>query len=293
MRDIDDFAQAPQTTPGRYENNTTVDPNIIKYLEDECDLRQFFKPEQMQGVLSKTFKIQKDEGIAVQIAGNSEVPRAENVQRLFTVFLHRNATGYKIDDDDKKINPGRNLDAERLASAMERMLKKERQDMMQVFKAAPQATLTETLANFTTSTIKDAVDAMVTGNIEDTIEPTMIFMSYKVFRQLAKDPNFKYIPELLEQILLKGTIGPNGKRTKHSGPTGQYVDGIEIFLVNELGNEVILLDTTKEALWLAEDTQPTVTKYRDYEHISDIVDIRFDEQPVCVRPECLYKITLS
>ena len=31
----------------------------------------------------------------------------------------------------------------------------------------------------------------------------------------------------------------------------------------------------------------------DYEHISDIVDIRHDQQPVCVRPECLYKIHIQ
>ena len=57
--------------------------------------------------------------------------------------------------------------------------------------------------------------------------------------------------------------------------------------MNELGTDIILLDTTKEALWLAEDQAPKVTKYRDDEHITDIVDIRHDEQPVCVFPECL------
>lgn len=78
-----------------------------------------------------------------------------------------------------------------------------------------------------------------------------------------------------------------------SGPTGQYIDGIEIYIVNELGNDIILLDETKDALWLAEDQQPTITSYRDYEHISDIVDIRHDQQPVCVRPEALYKIHIQ
>ena len=71
------------------------------------------------------------------------------------------------------------------------------------------------------------------------------------------------------------------------GETGQMVAGLRIITVNELENTAIILDSNKEALWLAEDQQPKVTKYRDDEHISDIVDIRHDEQPVCVFPECL------
>lgn len=102
MEPINTFAQAPQTSEGYYNRNNAIAPEIIKYLEDHSDLRQFFTPKPMKGVLSKTFRIEKDEGIAVQIAGNSEVPREENVRKLFTIFLHRNATGYKIDDDEKE-----------------------------------------------------------------------------------------------------------------------------------------------------------------------------------------------
>ena len=78
-----------------------------------------------------------------------------------------------------------------------------------------------------------------------------------------------------------------------NGPTGQTINGLPIFLVNELEDDIILMDTTKEALWLAEDQEPTITAYRDDEHMSDIVDIRHDQQPVCVRPECLYKIHIQ
>ena len=34
MRDIQDFAHAPQQSTGRYTNNTAIEPGIIKYLED-------------------------------------------------------------------------------------------------------------------------------------------------------------------------------------------------------------------------------------------------------------------
>lgn len=294
MKSMEHFAHAPQESDGYQRNNTAMAPEIITYLKDECDLREFFVNKPMQGVLSKSFRIEKEEGIAVQISGNAEVPRAENVQRLFTIYLHRNATGYKIDDDERRMNsddPG--YEARKMEMAMKRMLKKERLDMTQVFIAAPQGiqTVTGGLTNINVSVIKAAIDAMIASATDEDIEPTVIFMSYAAFRQLQADPDFKYIPEVFQKILLEGKFNEGGNRRQAiSGPTGQYIDGVEIYIVNELGNDIILLDETKEALWLAEDQQPSITYYRDYEHISDIVDIRHDQQPVCVRPECLYKI---
>ena len=297
MHSLEHFAHAPQESDGYQRHNTTVAPEIITYLKDECDLREFFVPKPMQGVLSKSYRIEKEEGIAVQIAGNAEVPRAENVQRLFTIYLHRNATGYKIDDDERRMNsddPG--YESRKMEMAMKRMLKKERLDMTQVFIAAPQGTQTITggLTNLTVAAIKSGIDAMIASSTEDDIEPTVMFMSYAAFRQIQADPDFKYIPEVFQKILLEGKVNEGGRnRAAISGPTGQYIDGIEIYIVNELGNDIILLDETKDALWLAEDQEPSITYYRDYEHISDIVDIRHDQQPVCVRPECLYKIHIE
>lgn len=293
MKNIEEFAHSPQTSTGRYTNNTQIAPEIVKYLEDESDLRPFFVPKPMTGVLSKSYRIQKDEGIAVQIAGNAEVPRAEDVERMFTVFLHRNATGYKIDDDDKKINKDDpQYESKKMTRAMERMYKKERQDMMQVFKAAPLHTSTYS-DTITVNDIKDAVKTMIQQTVldgYDDIEPTIVFMSYSTFRDLQLDPLFKYIPETFQRLLLDGKISDSAVKSHLNGPTGQIIDGLDIHLMNELGDDVILLDTTKEALWLNEDTEPTITAYRDDEHISDIVDIRHDQQPVCVRPECLFKI---
>ena len=122
MQTINQYAQAPQTGEGYYRNNNFVEPGIIKYLEDESDLRQFFVPKKMNGVLSKTYIVEREEGIAVQIVGNAEVPRAEDVRRRFTVYLHRNATGYKITEDDKKINrddPG--WESRKMEAALRRM----------------------------------------------------------------------------------------------------------------------------------------------------------------------------
>ena len=126
MQTINKFAQAPQVGEGYYRNNSFVEPGIIKFLEDESDLRQFFVPKKMRGVLSKTYIVEREEGIAVQIVGNAEVPRAEDVRRRFNVELHRNATGYKITEDDKKINsddPG--WEARKMEAALRRLKKKE------------------------------------------------------------------------------------------------------------------------------------------------------------------------
>ena len=76
MQTINKFAQAPQVGEGYYRNNSFVEPGIIKFLEDESDLRQFFVPKKMRGVLSKTYIVEREEGIAVQIVGNAELPRA-------------------------------------------------------------------------------------------------------------------------------------------------------------------------------------------------------------------------
>ena len=295
MKEIGFFANAPDhSSDGHFRNNTEVAPEIIKYLEDESDLRPFFVPKPMRGVLSKSFRIAKDEGVAVQIAGNAEVPRAEDVEKMFTIFLHRNATGWKVDDDDKKINSDDpNYLSRKMTRAMERLYKKERLDMKNVFVAAPQNTLSYT-GTVTVDDIKNAVVTMITqtqGYGMDDIQPTTVFMSYQTFRELQLDPNIKYVPEIFQRLLLEGKNSESATKSPLSGPTGQIVDGLDIYLMNELGTDIILLDTTKEALWLAEDQEPTITRYRDDEHISDIVDIRHDEQPVCVRPECLFKIT--
>lgn len=296
MRNLETFTHAPQTSMGRYTRNTEIAPEVIKYLEDESDLRPYFTYKPMNNVLSKSFRIQKDEGIAVQIAGNAEVPRAEDVEKMFTVFLMRNATGYKIDDDDRRINSDdKQYESKKMTRALERLYKKERIDMKNVFIAAAQGTMTYPATGITVDAIRDAVTTMITTNVSefgtDEVEPDTIFMSYASFRQLQLDPDFKYVPEIFQRLLLEGKISQGASRSPLSGPTGQVIDGLQIVLMNELGTDIILLDSRKEALWLCEDQAPKVSRYRDEEHISDITDIRHDQQPVCVKPECLYKLT--
>lgn len=294
MQTINQYAQAPQTGEGYYRNNNYIEPGIIKFLEDESALRQFFVPKKMQGVLSKTYIVEREEGIAVQIAGNAEVPRAEDVRRRFTVNLHRNATGYKITDDDKKINkddPG--WESRKMTAALRRLLKKENKDIMDCFFAAARTVTSLGSGDaFDVAAIGETVADMITYARSNTqgymmLEPDAILMPYSMFIELQRDPNFRFIPEIYQNLLINATLDGSSNRGILYGDTGQVVQGLRIITVNELTNTAIIIDSQKDAFWLCEDEEPRITAYRDDEHISDIVDIRHDEAPVCVFPECV------
>lgn len=294
MNPIQDFADAPQRDEGYFRHNNAFAKEFFNFKEEESDWRQFFVKKPMEnGILSKTYRIEHEEGLAYQVVGNAEVPRAEDVSKAFTVYLHRNATGYRIDDDQRLMHndePG--YEAKKMRRAMERLLKKENIDIMNVMLRAVQ-TVTQIPAgsNFDVECVADTVATMIENAKQGprvlSIEPDVIIMPYSMFVELQKDPNFQYVPEIYQNILLEAKIKSGGTRGIRHGETGQIVAGLRIVIANELTNTAIVLDSTKEALWLHEAREPIVTKYRDDEHITDVVDIRHDTQAVCVFPECL------
>ena len=294
MNPIEDFADAPQRDAGYFRHNNAFAKEFFNFKEEESDWRQFFVKKPMEnGILSKTYRIEHEEGLAYQVVGNAEVPRAEDVSKDFTVYLHRNATGYRIDDDQRLMHQDEpDYEAKKMRRAMERLLKKENIDIMNVMLRAVQ-TVTQIPAgsNFDVETVADTVALMIQNARQGprvlTIEPDVILMPYQMFVELQKDPNFQYVPEIYQQILLNAKLKEGGSRGIVHGETGQVVAGLRIITVPELTNTAIILDSTKEALWLHEAKEPIVTKYRDDEHITDIVDIRHDTQAVCVFPECL------
>lgn len=297
MKNLEHFAEAPQQSPGRITNNTVVSPEVITYLEDESDFRQYFVVKPTNGVFSQTYKIEREDGMAVQVAGNSEVPRAEPVNKYFTVFLKRIATGYAIDDDDRRINANDpSFETRKMQYALKRMVRKQNYDMANVLISGAGSTTAGNTGKLTVALIKQAILSMISAvktarDENEYAEPDTIFMSYAKFIELQADEDFKLVPEIYREILLSNGI--TGSTSNLSGPTGQSVAGLNIVIMNELINDVIIIDSKREALWLVEDTAPTITKYRDEEHISDIVDIRHDLQPVCVFPEFIHKITFT
>jgi len=139
-----------------------------------------------------------------------------------------------------------------------------------------------------TSTVSDMIaNARTNTQGYMMLEPDAILMPYSMFVELQQDPKFKFVPEIYQNLLLQATLNGSTNRGILYGDTGQVVAGLRIITVNELVDTAIVIDSQKDAFWLCEDTEPTVTAYRDDEHISDIVDIRHDEAPVCVFPECV------
>ena len=176
---------------------------------------------------------------------------------------------------------------------MDRMLKKERLDIINVMMTAAGTgnTVTTYTDKITVSAINNAVVQMIKDARADadhpiSLEPDTIIMSYAMFNELQQDPKFQFVPEIFQRVLLDAKLKEGGNRGILYGETGQSVAGLNIMIANELMDQAIILDSSKDAFWLAEDQEPTIHKYRDEEHISDVVDIRHDQQPVCVRTEC-------
>jgi hypothetical protein len=294
MNDVNHYAQAPQTSEGIYRNNNVIEPGIIKYLEDESDLRPFFVHKTIKGALSKTYIVEREEGIAVRITGNSEVPRAEDVRRQFTVSLHRNATGYKFTEDDKIINgddPG--WEQRKFDAMLRRLKKREDKDIMDLFFAAAE-TITNIPSgdNFDVDAITDTVSDMIDNARSNTqgymtLEPDVIIMPYAMFIELQRDPKFKFVPEIYQNLLINSTLDGSSNRGILYGDTGQIVAGLRIITVNELQNTAIVIDSQKDAFWLCEGDAPRLKAYEDPEHEAYVVDVRHDEAPVCIYPECV------
>ena len=233
MQTINQLAQAPQTSEGYYRRNNVVEPGIIKFLEDESVLRLFFVPKKMQGVLSKTYIVEREEGIAVRIVGNAEVPRAEDVRRRFTVYLHRNATGYKITDDDKKINSDdAGWEARKMQAALRRLKKREDKDIMDLFFASARVVTSLGATDaFDVDAITETVSDMIGYARTNTqgymmLEPDAILMPYSMFVELQRDPKFKFVPEIYQNLLLKATLDGSSNRGILYGDTGQVVAGL-------------------------------------------------------------------
>ena len=297
MKNLEQFAEAPQISGGYIRNNNAIAPEVIQYLEDNSDFRQYFLVKPTDGVLSKTYKVEKEDGMAVQVTGNAEVPRAEAISKYFTVFLKRIATGYAIDDDDRRINADDpSFESRKMDYALKRMVKKQDYDMANVLIAGAGSTTSGATGKLTVDLIKKGILAMIeavkAAQVDNPIcEPDTIFMNYAKFVELQADENFQLVPEIYREVLLSN--GLKGPTNTFSGPTGQSVAGLNIVIMNELDKDVIIIDSKRDALWLVEDVGPRITKYRDDEHISDIVDIRHDMQPVAVFPEYLHKITFD
>ena len=82
---------APQTSGGRVRNNNLLTTEVIQYLEEKNDLREFFTKKTFGKELSKSYPVEKKQGRAVHLIGNAEIPKQEDVKKFITAFTAKMA----------------------------------------------------------------------------------------------------------------------------------------------------------------------------------------------------------
>lgn len=286
MKGIEEFATPGQQSTESVLLNTVQSKEVIKYLDKVSDLRSYFKKETLPaGYNSMEISIEKEEGVAVRLVGNAEIPRAENVFREVSVRTHMNATGWDISYLEALKNKGNSkYAADKQSNALRRLKLREDLDILQVFIASAYGSLAMTKdTDFDISKIRQAHGLFDENdyNLENGIKADTIFMSLKMYNILRLDPEYKIAVNEYGQVLRTGDIGTQ-------------VDGLNIIIINELGTTVILLDSTKkDALRIVENGFSLITKYSDGQHMTESTDIRHAEAPVCVERQVLFKMEVN
>lgn len=282
MEKIENFALA-QTTPGEGKNNVFYSDEVIEYLNEVSDIRKYFKKISMGTSRAKSVKIKQKEGIAAQIVGNAEVPRARDVERKIYIELHRNASGYDINWDDKQDNKDNpNFEREEYDRSLERLDLKERADCSAVMIAGAGSGTSVSEANFDVEVVRNAITAFnsTTWNRRQKVKADTIFLSEKSFRKIINSEQFKFIPELYKGILLQGSIG-------------NVIDGLDTVIFEELEDTIIIAAIKQEPLWLAEGDGSIISVYDDPKNLTNSMDFRHDEEAICAYPQYLSSIQIT
>ena len=164
--------------------------------------------------------------------------------------------------------------------AMNRMLKKENDDIATVFLAGAGYNLI-TSSN-TTLKFEDILTAK-TEMLENPYgkNPTEIIMSHRSYSDLVRDPEFK----TYSQSGLAGVV--------QTGDIGMMVDGMHINIIPEVGDNVYIMDKSENPILLVEKGGIHVESYRLPETREDVLDLTLYEKPVCVKPDAITKIEIK
>ena len=164
--------------------------------------------------------------------------------------------------------------------AMDRMLKKENDDIASVLLAGAGYNLI-TSSN-TTLKFEDVLTAK-TEMMENPygMEPNVVLMSHRSYSDLVRDPEFKTYSN-------SGLVG-----VAQSGDVGQMIDGMLIRIIPEVGDNVFLIDTSKEPILLVHKGGVKVEPYRLNATREDVVDFTQYQKPVCVEPDAISKIEIT
>lgn len=253
--------------------------DIIQYIEEESDFRQFVKV-----VTTDTYVINLPRkwaaGIAVEIVEGSEIPKARDVFDVLTINLRQIGTGIKMTDEEQKMMGfDSNYFATEGRRATERLLKKENDDIAATLLGG--AAYNVVPATKSTLTFDDVVTAKTEMQENPYgVNPNVVFMSPRSYSDLLRDEDFKTYSN-------SGITG-----VVNTGDIGNTIDGMQIVIIKEVGDNVYLVDTDLDPIVLVQMDSVHTESYRLPETREDVLDLTLYEKPAVLRPDAISKITI-
>lgn len=265
-------------------HNQRFDPelsdDVIEYIETHSDFRQFVRPIQTQSYVINLPR-KWHSGIAVEVVEGSEIPKARDVYDAISINLRQNGTGIRMTDEEQDMMGfDDNYFQTEATRASERLLKKENDDIATVLLAGASYNLIASSNN----TLKfDDILTAKTEMLENPygVDPDLVLMSHRSYADLVRDPEFK----TYSQSGISGVV--------QSGDVGMMIDGMRIMIIPEVGNNVYLIDTSKDPIVLVQKDGVKVESYRLNETREDVLDLTVYEKPAVLRPDAITKITIQ
>lgn len=265
-------------------HNQRFDPelsdDVIEYIETHSDFRQFVRPVQTQSYVINLPR-KWHAGIAVEVVEGSEIPKARDVYDAISINLRQNGTGIRMTDEEQDMMGfDDNYFQTEATRASERLLKKENDDIATVLLAGASYNLIASSNN----TLKfDDILTAKTEMIESPygVDPDLVLMSHRSYADLVRDPEFK----TYSQSGISGVV--------QSGDVGMMIDGMRIMIIPEVGDNVYLIDTSKDPIVLVQKDGVKVESYRLNETREDVLDLTIYEKPAVLRPDAITKITIN
>ena len=268
---------------GAVVHDNRIDPilseDILHFIEDHSDFRQFIRVIPTDSY-SLTSPRKWNAGIAVEIVEGAEIPKFRDVFDAVTLNVRAIATGIKMTDEEQKMMGfDSNYFQTEGKRATERLLKKENDDIAAVLLAGA-GNIIDTQE--TILTFKDVLEAK-TQMTESPyqVEPDIIIMSQRSYNDLLLDPNFS-------RYCYSGVQG-----AYQTGSVGMEIDGMAIHIIKEVGDNVYLIDSTKDWAVLLQMDSVHTESYRLPETREDVLDILLYEKPAVLRPDAITKIAIE
>ena len=265
-------------------HNQRFDPelsdDVIEFIETHSDFRQFVRPISTQSYVINLPR-KWHSGIAVEVVEGSEIPKARDVYDAISINLRQNGTGIRMTDEEQDMMGfDDNYFQTEATRASERLLKKENDDIATVLLAGA----AYNLITSTNTTLKfDDILTAKTEMIESPygVDPDLVLMSHRSYADLVRDPEFK----TYSQSGISGVV--------QSGDIGMMIDGMRIVIIPEVGDNVYLIDTSKDPIVLVQKDGVKVESYRLNATREDVLDLTIYEKPAVLRPDAITKITIK